>query len=73
MFEKDNTPLWLGGLVAVAAIALVASYSQIRAVNETGIAAAGQTATGEPRLTREQLRELTNIAPAAGQPAPAER
>jgi hypothetical protein len=68
MFEKDNTPIWLGGLVAVAAFFLVASYSQIRTVEQppiTGLAA-GSQGNMPAVLTREQIQGLSNIAPAAG-------
>jgi len=69
MFEKDNTPIWLGGLVAVAAFALIASYSQIRTAEQpdaAGIAATAPNQDPGPLLTREQVQDLTKIAPAAG-------
>lgn len=68
MFEKDNTPIWLGGLVAVAAFFLVASYSQIRTVEQPPITgfAAGSQGNMPAVLTREQIQGLSNIAPAAG-------
>lgn len=69
MFERDNTPIWLGGLVAVAAFALIASYSQIRTAEHTdtaGLAASAPHQDSGPLLTRDQIQELTKITPAAG-------
>lgn len=69
MFEKDNTPIWLGGLVAAAAIALVASYSQIRTVDQAGLAGAGRAEVTAPPLSAAEIQDISNIAPAAGQDA----
>jgi hypothetical protein len=69
MFERDNTPIWLGGLVAIAALAMVASYSQIRSVDPTpqaGFSVSGSAGDAGLRLSGDEIRELTNIAPAAG-------
>lgn len=67
MFERDNTPIWLGGLVAAAALALVASYSQIRTVDQTDLAAAARAGAAAPPLSAAEIQEISNIAPAAGQ------
>jgi len=77
MFEKDNTPVWLGGLVAAAAIALVASYSQVHGIDQAIDQAAvpdlatGRTATPSPGVPLLGAPTLAIPTPgAAGTAAP---
>lgn len=73
--RADRTPFWVGAIVAAAALVVVLTYSQLRFAEDFPIPAQGDDGlraerSADPirRLGPDELRRLSETAPAAGPP-----
>ena len=73
--RPDRTPFWAGVIVAAAAMVMVLTYSQLRFAEEFPVPAQGgdslraeRSADPMRRLDPDELKRLSETAPAAGPP-----